>query len=569
MSGNVCIKILLKNGETKMSFRIALSQINATVGDFKGNKEKIINSIRIARERNVKLVVFPELAITGYPPKGLLHKKEFLEENRETLLEIVGETEGIGLIVGFVDFYTDESGGKIYDISSPFSCRKRVLHNTACLVQNCRILGKVYKVHLPNYDIFDEKRYFLPGKESPIFNFEDERIGINICEDMWVENGPMEEQVRKGAGLIINISASPYYAGEREIRRSIICKKALKNKVPIMFVNMVGGEDDVIFDGSSYVFDSEGKLIASGKSFEEDFIVVDSFDGDEIKYVDDTIENIFDALVLGTRDYVRKNGFTKVVIGLSGGIDSAVTAVIASEALGKENVLTLLMPGPYSSKDSLNDAVRLAENLEIEYVIIDINNIYKAYLDTLNKHFKGLQMNVTEENIQARIRGNILMAFSNKFGSLVLETGNKSELAVGYSTLYGDMVGGLSVISDVPKGFVYKLAHYYNREKGKNIIPDEIIRKPPSAELRNNQKDSDDLPPYGILDGILELYIDEGSGFDEIVGKGFDKRVVSDILKRINRSEYKRKQAPLGLKIRPKSFGVAGRMPITNKFISR
>ncbi len=550
-----------------MSFRIALAQINPTVGDFEGNKKKVITLIRRGREEDVKLVIFPELVLTGYPPKDLLHNKKFLEENREILEDIIKETEGIGAVVGFVDFYKGESSGNVYDISFPFPQRRLVLHNTACLIQNCKIIGKVYKVHLPNYDVFDEKRYFTPGRESPIFEFEGEKIGINICEDIWFDNGPLEEQVKKGADLIINISASPYYAGKRKIRRNIISKKAQKNNVPVIFVNMVGGQDDMIFDGSSYVFNDEGKLILKGKSFNEDFLVIDLFDGEEITCEENVIKNVFDTLVLGTRDYVRKNGFEKVVIGLSGGIDSAITAVIACEALGKENVLALLLPGPYSSKGSIDDAVKLSKNLEIEYRIIEINRIYQEYLCTLNEHFKGLESDVTEENIQARIRGNILMAFSNKFHSIVLSTGNNSELAVGYSTLYGDMAGGLAVISDVPKTLVYRLADYYNEMKEKKIIPNEIISKTPSAELRDNQKDSDDLPPYDILDEILDMYLEKGLGFGEIVKKGFDKSIVSDILKRINRNEYKRKQAPIGLKITQKSFGFGRRMPITNRFM--
>ncbi|MCK4575491.1 NAD+ synthase [candidate division WOR-3 bacterium] len=550
-----------------MSFRIALAQINPTVGDFEGNKKKVITLIRRGREEDAKLVIFPELVLTGYPPKDLLHNKKFLEENREVLEDIIKETEGIGAVVGFVDFYKGESSGNVYDISSPFPQRRLVLHNTACLIQNCKIIGKVYKVHLPNYDVFDEKRYFTPGRESPIFEFEGEKIGINICEDIWFDNGPLEEQVKKGADLIINISASPYYAGKRKIRRNIISKKAQKNNVPVIFVNMVGGQDDMIFDGSSYVFNDEGKLILKGKSFNEDFLVIDLFDGEEITCEENVIKNVFDTLVLGTRDYVRKNGFEKVVIGLSGGIDSAITAVIACEALGKENVLALLLPGPYSSKGSIDDAVKLSKNLEIEYRIIEINRIYQEYLCTLNEHFKGLESDVTEENIQARIRGNILMAFSNKFHSIVLSTGNNSELAVGYSTLYGDMAGGLAVISDVPKTLVYRLADYYNEMKEKKIIPNEIISKTPSAELRDNQKDSDDLPPYDILDEILDMYLEKGLGFGEIVKKGFDKSIVSDILKRINRNEYKRKQAPIGLKITQKSFGFGRRMPITNRFM--
>ena len=549
-----------------MNFKIAISQINTTVGDFVGNKKKIIASINRAKSEGAKLVIFPELAITGYPPKDLLFKKEFLEENRTTLEEIARETTGIGAIIGYVDFYKTEPEDNTYDTSLSSFIKGHVLHNTASLIQNCRIIGKVYKTHLPNYDVFDEKRYFSPGKQSPIFDFEGIKIGINICEDIWSNNGPTEEQVKKGANLIINISASPYYAGKKEIRRSIISNKARTLKTPIIYVNMVGGQDDIIFDGSSYVFNNKGELILKGKSFKEDFIIFDSLDKNRIECTENIPKNIFDALILGTKDYVQKNGFSKVVVGLSGGIDSAITTVIATEALGRENVLALLMPGPYSSKESIDDAVKLSMNLGIQYKIIKINKIYQSYLDALAKDFKGLKMDITEENIQARIRGNILMAFANKFDFIVLSTGNKSELAVGYSTLYGDMAGGLAVISDVPKTFVYKLAHYYNNLKGKKIIPQSIIDKPPSAELRENQKDSDDLPPYDTLDKILDLYVEEQLEADEIIKKGFDKKTVFDIIKRINKNEYKRKQTPIGLKITPKSFGFGRRIPITSKF---
>ena len=549
-----------------MNFKIAISQINTTVGDFVGNKKKIIASINRAKSEGAKLVIFPELAITGYPPKDLLFKKEFLEENRTTLEEIARETTGIGAIIGYVDFYKTEPEDNTYDTSLSSFIKGHVLHNTASLIQNCRIIGKVYKTHLPNYDVFDEKRYFSPGKQSPIFDFEGIKIGINICEDIWSNNGPTEEQVKKGANLIINISASPYYAGKKEIRRSIISNKARTLKTPIIYVNMVGGQDDIIFDGSSYVFNNKGELILKGKSFKEDFIIFDSLDKNRIECTENIPKNIFDALILGTKDYVQKNGFSKVVVGLSGGIDSAITTVIATEALGRENVLALLMPGPYSSKESIDDAVKLSMNLGIQHKTIKIDKIYRSYLDALAKDFKGLKMDITEENIQARIRGNILMAFANKFAFIVLSTGNKSELAVGYSTLYGDMAGGLAVISDVPKTFVYKLAHYYNNLKGKKIIPQSIIDKPPSAELRENQKDSDDLPPYDTLDKILDLYIEEQLEADEIIKKGFDKKTVFDIIKRINKNEYKRKQTPIGLKITPKSFGFGRRIPITSKF---
>lgn len=550
-----------------MDFRIVLSQINATVGDLDGNKQKILDSVRRAKNLDAKLVIFPELSITGYPPKDLLHRYDFLCKNREVVEEITKETSGIALILGFVDYYKSEKSEETEDISSPFFNRKLVLHNSACLIQNCKLLGKVYKVHLPNYDIFDEKRYFSPGRESPLLQIEDVKIGINICEDIWFENGPFQEQVRKGAQIMVNISASPFYSGKRAIRKNIIASRAKKYDVPVLFVNMVGGQDELVFDGSSYVFNSNGALVEKGKSFEEDFIVIDSFDRSNIEFSEKPMENVFDALVLGTRDYVKKNGFSKVVLGLSGGIDSALTAVIAREALGKENVIALLMPGPFSSEGSLIDAKKLSKNLGIEYREINIENIYKSYLNSLKGYFENKKMDVTEENIQARIRGNILMAFANKFNYIVLTTGNKSELAVGYSTLYGDMAGGLAVLSDVPKTMVYELSRYYNKRKEQEIIPDEIITKTPSAELRANQKDSDDLPPYDILDRILELYIEMGLSTEDIINKGLDKKYVLDVVRRINKNEFKRKQAPIGLKIKPKSFGSGRRMPITNKFL--
>jgi NAD+ synthase (glutamine-hydrolysing) len=555
----------MRRGE--MPFTVALAQMNPTVGDFEGNRTKIVEQIRRAKREGAKLVVFPELAITGYPPKDLLFKREFLNRNRDVLDDITGETEGIGVVIGFVDFYQREKGTGTTDTSSPFTQEQLVLHNAACLLQHCRMLGKVYKVYLPNYDVFDEKRYFTPGKECPVFEFEGEKVGVNICEDMWFDEGPTKEQIKRGAQLIINVSASPFYAGKREVRRQIIGKQARQHRVPIIYVNMVGGQDDLIFDGSSYVFNAEGSIIARGSSFDEDFLLIDGFDGPELSCEEDTVANIFEALVLGTRDYAVKNGFDKCVIGLSGGIDSALTSVIACEALGEKQVMGLLMPGPYSSPDSVNHARELADNLGMVQRVVPITDIYQRYLDSLNPHFEGTPVDITEENIQARIRGNMLMAFSNKFHLLVLSTGNKSEYAVGYSTLYGDMAGGLAVIADVPKTMVYRLSRYYNEIKGSEIIPEAILTKPPSAELRPHQKDSDDLPDYKILDGILDLYIERGWGFDSIVENGYDSSVVSDILKRINRSEFKRKQGPLGLKITPKAFGFGRRMPITNRFL--
>ncbi len=548
-----------------MSFKIALSQINSCVGDFEGNRKKIIGLINRAKKEHVKLVIFPELAITGYPPMDLLFNKGFLEKNTEVLDDITRETEGIGVIVGFVDFYKEKFLKS--DTSSSFSGRTLILHNAACFLQNCKLIGKIYKVHLPNYDIFNEKRYFDSGKECPVFDFENEKIGISICEDMWVDKGPIEEQVKRGATIIINISASPFYAGKHSLRKKVISQKAVQNHVPVVYVNMVGGQDELIFDGSSYVFSKHGNAIAIGKSFEEDFLIVNSLDGETVSCDENVTQNVFNALVLGARDYVHKNGFQQVVIGLSGGIDSALTAIIACEALGSENVTGLLMPGPFSSQGSLVDAQQLVNNTGMCHKVVNIETIYHSYCAVLREHFEGKEMDVTEENIQARIRGNILMAFANKFGLLVLSTGNKSELAVGYSTLYGDMAGGLAVMADVPKTMVYKLARYYNSIKERDVIGQEILKKPPSAELRSNQKDSDDLPSYEMLDEILDLYIENGLSSNEIIEKGFEKKLVSDIIVRVKKSEFKRKQAPVGLRITPKSFGFGRRMPITNKFM--
>ncbi len=550
----------------KMPFSIALAQINSTVGDFKGNQTKIIKGIKRAKRAGAKLVVFPECAITGYPPKDLLFKRSFLERNRAVLDEIVAETEGIAAIVGYVDFYEGGGEGRTMDISSPFARKGLVLHNGACLAQNCRILGKAYKVHLPNYDIFDEKRYFTPGKECPPFDIEGEKVGVNICEDIWFEDGPTKELVKKGARIIINISASPFFAGKREMRRRVITAQAMLHGVPIVYLNMVGGQDDLIFDGSSYVVDKEGRVIVRGKSFEEDFLIIDTLEGKEMPCKEDTVANIFQALVLGTRDYARKNGFDECVLGLSGGIDSALTAAIACEALGKEQVMGVLMPGPHSSQGSVEDAALLAQNLGIRKKIVPITDVYHCYRTLLESHFEKRESDSTEENLQARIRQNILMAFSNKFGFLVLCTGNKSESAIGYSTLYGDLAGGLAVIADVPKTMVYRLSRYYNALKGNSPIPETTLTKPPSAELRPDQKDSDDLPAYEMLDGILDLAIEQGLDFNSIVAEGYEPAVVKDMLGRLKRSEFKRRQAPVGLKITPKAFGMGRRMPITNLF---
>ncbi|MEO0094055.1 MAG: NAD+ synthase [candidate division WOR-3 bacterium] len=548
--------------------KIALAQINTTVGDLDGNTKKIINQIEQAKKQDANLVVFPELAITGYPPKDLLFKKAFVLENQKRLLEIQNATSDIGVIVGFVNsYFRERASDKIYDMAAVSHFSDMILTNAACLIDNQKILGIYEKIWLPTYDVFDEKRYFEPGKEAKVFGFCNKKIGINICEDLWVSNGPIIQQVKNGADLIIVISASPFFVGKWRIRKELVKKQAVANRVPIIYTNLVCGQDDLIFDGGSFAIDAQGNLIALAKHFAEDLLTIDIDSPMPVKDTEETEEfEVFNALVLGLRDYVNKNGFSKVVLGLSGGIDSALVCALAVEALGKERILAVIMPSPYTSEASIQDAKTLAQNLEIELLNIPITEIYNSYLKTLADPFKGKKLDVTEENIQARIRGNILMALSNKFGYLVLSTGNKSEMAVGYTTLYGDMAGGLAVISDVPKTMVYRLAHYFNQKAGKELIPKNIFIKPPSAELKPNQKDSDDLPPYETLDEILNLYIEENKDREEICKLGYPKDLVVDVIRRVDRNEYKRKQAPLGLKITPKAFGFGRRMPITNKF---
>jgi NAD+ synthase (glutamine-hydrolysing) len=548
--------------------RIALAQINTTVGDLNGNTNKIIKQIQAAKKEKADLVVFPELAITGYPPKDLLLKKAFVTETEKRLNEIIKASSGIGVIIGTVrQGQGERTPIDVYDISMAAHFPGTPLTNAAVILDNQNIIGSYEKIWLPTYDVFDEKRYFEPGKEVKVFSFRTKKIGMNICEDLWIDDGPTDQQVKKGANLIIIISASPYYVGKWQVRKELVKKRANNNQVPILYVNLVGGQDDLIFDGGSFAYDAKGNLIGLAKHFTEDLLVIDLDSAQTISDLTETEETeVFDALVQGLRDYVDKNKFPKVLLGLSGGIDSALTCVLAKEALGKDRVIGVMMPSPFSSGSSINDAQTLAQNLQIELLNIPITDIYNSYLATLHKNFQGKQKDVTEENIQARIRGNILMALANKFNYLVLSTGNKSEIAVGYTTLYGDMAGGLAVISDVPKTMVYRLAQYYNYKTGKELIPKNSILKPPSAELKPDQKDSDDLPDYEKLDKILTLYIEENKSKEDIIEQGFPNDMVTDIIRRVDHNEYKRKQAPLGLKITPKAFGAGRRMPITNKF---
>ncbi len=528
--------------------RIALAQPNLTVGDHEGNARKIAEYIQRAKGK-ANIVVFPELAITGYPPKDLLLKSSFIAENRKKLEEVAIETKGIAAVVGFVN----GSG--------------REISNAAAFIVDGRIAHIESKMHLPNYDVFDEKRYFKPAEKCSVIEHNGVKLGINICEDIWVDDGPCEIQASEGAEVIINISASPFHVGKLSERISLLRRRAADNRVPIAYCNLVGGQDDLLFDGGSCFFNAKGELISMAKRFEEDLIVSDLSGKGIVAKFDDPVEEVYRALVLGIRDYARKNGFKKAVIGLSGGVDSALTAFLAAKALGTENVVGVSMPSEITSQESIEDAGRVAENLSIELIEIPIARAVKAYEDSLSGVFRGTNRDVTEENIQARIRGNILMALSNKFGSLVISTGNKSEMAVGYTTLYGDMAGGLAAISDVPKTMVYQLARYANSSNGREVIPKRVLEKAPTAELRPGQRDQDDLPPYEILDPILRAYIEEEKSTKEIVEMGFDPDVVVDIVRRVDHNEYKRHQAPIGIKVTSKAFGSGRRMPITNKYV--
>ena len=544
--------------------KIALAQINQTIGDFQRNTEKICSYIERARNQGADLIVFPELAVTGYPPKDFLDIPAFIDENLKALNEITSRVSGISAIVGFVDRNKRRHG--------------KLVHNTAAFIQDQKIISIHHKSLLPTYDVFDECRYFEPAYTISPVKFMDCTLGISICEDIWndeefwtrplYEIDPIENLISQGADVMINISSSPFAVGKHDkIRLRMLIHDAMKYKVPFVYVNQVGGNDDLVFDGNSVVINAQGKLVAQAATFKEDLMVVDiknpSVQIQPNTYFD--IETVHMALIAGLRDYVTKCGFKKVVIGLSGGIDSALTAAVAVESLGHQNVIGVLMPSQFSSQGSIDDAVKLSQNLCIVYKVIPIQDVFVTYQKTLETEFKGSPFDITEENLQARVRGNILMALSNKYGYLVLTTGNKSELAVGYCTLYGDMSGGLALISDVPKTMVYELARYINR--GKEIIPQNSITKPPSAELRPNQFDQDSLPPYDVLDGILKAYVEDTRGVDEIIRMGFDEKVVREIIRKVNRNEYKRRQAAPGIKVTSKAFGSGRRMPIAHNFM--
>ncbi|MBI3651836.1 MAG: NAD+ synthase [Acidobacteria bacterium] len=575
------------------TLRIAMAQINPTVGDLTGNADLILEYLQRASAVNADITLFPELALPGYPPEDLLLKPHFARANRRALERIIAASKKQFIILGFVD--TD--GSDIY--------------NGAAVIVDGQLIDVYHKTYLPNYGVFDEERYFQAGRKYPVYVWGEARLGVNICEDIWYPGGPDKMQSLMGdAHLIINISASPYHANKTYDRERMLCTRAEDNAAALAYCNLVGGQDELVFDGNSLIINEGGHIIARGKAFEEDFIVADinlervfaerlhdprrrrekiRLTADESLYlvvVKETERNslgttpitpfayqrldeaaeVYAALVLGVGDYIRKNAFDKVYLGLSGGVDSALTAVIAADAIGAENVYAVFMPTNYSASESARDAELLAKNLGIHYQVIAIQEAFEDYLKMFAPLFQDLPVDVTEENLQARIRGNILMALSNKFRGLVLSTGNKSEMSVGYSTLYGDMVGGFAVLKDVPKTLVYRLCQYVNQRDDKPVIPEYIITRPPSAELRPDQKDQDTLPPYVVLDAIIEAYVEDDMSAEAIAQMGFAGETVRWVINRIDAAEYKRRQSPPGIKITPRAFGRDRRMPITSKF---
>jgi NAD+ synthase (glutamine-hydrolysing) len=531
--------------------RLALAQINTTVGDFPGNARKILDACARAREAGAGLVVFPELAIPGYPPEDLLLRSSFIEKNLAAWEAVARGVAGITAVVGFAD--RDEKG-RVY--------------NAAGIVAGGRPLGVYRKMYLPNYGVFDEVRYFRRGAQPMVFRVDKARVGITICEDIWVRRGPLSFEARDGAGLILNISASPYHAGKWEERRDLVAGHARRNGVTVAYCNLVGGQDELVFDGGSMVVGPNGDVIARAAMFEEELLLCDLGEkgpGGPAAPIPPPEEEIFRALVVGTRDYVEKNRFPGTIVGLSGGIDSSIVAAVAVEALSPSRVLGVTMSSPHTSPESVEDAHLLAKALGIRCIDLSINDAFRAFEGTLAETFSGRASDTTEENIQARVRGTILMALSNKFGDLVLTTGNKSEMSVGYATLYGDMAGGFAVIKDVFKTMVYRICRWYNARRGRDVIPARVLTKPPSAELRAGQKDTDTLPEYDLLDPILKLYVEGDRSVFEIVAAGYPEQVVRRVLSLVDRSEYKRRQAPPGVKITPRALGKDRRMPITNR----
>lgn len=530
--------------------KVALAQINPTVGDLAKNRAKIVTYIKRAKAKGVDIVVFPELALTGYPPEDLLRKNHFISKNKQLLNSIAKSSRGLTVVLGFVD---EEAG---------------CLYNAAAVIQEGKISDIYRKIILPNYGVFDEKRHFSSGTTLPIYNIGGYKFSLSICEDIWQKDF-IDLLGGQGLDFVINISASPFHLGKMRLREKALSRAARRLVSFVFYCNLVGGQDEMVFDGTSKVMSPGGKLISCAKRFEEDLLIFNFKPKQQYptkKVKGELPAEAFAALRLGLYDYVNKNGFKKVVVGLSGGIDSSLVASLAAITLGKNNVTAVIMPSVYTSCGTYHDAKKLCENLGIKYKVVKIDDILKAYLKDMAVHFKGKKPNITEENLQARIRGNILMAFSNKFGYLVLNTGNKSEVSCGYCTLYGDMVGGFGVLKDVPKLLVYRLADYINKISAKKIIPASVIKRAPSAELKNNQKDTDSLPDYKLLDPILKLYVEDDLSLEEIVAQGYKKDVVKKVITMVDSNEYKRRQAPVGIKITPRAFGKDRRMPITNKF---
>lgn len=534
--------------------RLALAQINTVVGDIEGNASKIRRFIADAGRANADIIAFPELTLTGYPPEDLLYKPNFIRDNLEALETLAAETGDLNAVVGFAE---PADNGRLF--------------NSAALLGEGKIIGVYRKAFLPNYGVFDEVRYFSPGSEHPVFDASGVVIGLTVCQDIWEEKGPAYFEAAAGAKLIININASPYHIGKGRERESMLRDRAAETGAFLAYVNLVGGQDELVFDGGSLVVSPEGTVVTRGRQFEEELIILDidtdSKAGEAMSEpaapLSRTAE-VYTALVLGVRDYVQKNGFKTAVLGLSGGVDSALAAAIAVDGLGPENVKTVFMPGRFTSAESREDAVETAALVGTELKEINIDDIFEAYLKALRPQFGTLPFDASEENIQARVRGNILMGLANKFGWIVMATGNKSELAVGYATLYGDMAGGFEVIKDIPKTMVYELAAYRN-ERGL-AIPENVLAKAPTAELKPDQKDADSLPPYEVLDPIINAYVEQNMNAEEIAQQGFDPDIVCNVIRMIDGNEYKRRQAPPGIKITPKAFGKDRRLPMTNAY---
>ena len=556
--------------------RIALGQINTTVGDITGNVALIVRMAHTAAERGAELAVFPELSITGYPPRDLVERRGFVEMAEDGVRQLAEATAALPLAI--VAGYVGRSHETPDRATRSVTAGKQAT-NSAVILQGGRIMLRQTKILLPTYDVFDEGRNFVPGRHQSVFTLGTENLALTICEDSWNDKlfwthrlysrDPVDELMQQGGSLLISVNASPYHLGKRELRREMFRAIARRHRVPVIVVNQVGGNDQVVFDGSSFAMDTDGNTIASAASFREDLIIADTAarSGDEHADLPDECEAVYEALVLGTRDYIRKCGFSKVLIGLSGGIDSSLTAAVAVEAVGRENVRGVAMPGPYSSDHSVRDAREMAERLGIQFDVIPIVGAYDEMLRTLAPVFRDLALDVTEENIQARLRGLTLMSLSNKFGAMVLTTGNKSEIAVGYCTLYGDMCGGLAVISDVPKTMVYELSRVANRRHD-GAIPESVFEKPPSADLRPDQKDSDSLPPYDVLDAILRLYVEDMRSPAEIAAElRIAIELVKDVARKVDRNEYKRQQAAPGLKVTSKAFGIGRRFPIAQRYL--